>query len=102
MSLVAAPRVTPPDSEVAWLEGERAIAVAMSAANVAAVALVEAMGDVLGREGWQGWGIHSPVHYLCWKANISANRAEGLVAIARRRDELPECWALFAAGQVTE
>ena len=57
MSLVAVPVVTAPDSEVAWGEGERAVAVAMSAANMATVGLVETMVDVLARDGWHGWGI---------------------------------------------
>ncbi|HJR25471.1 MAG TPA: DUF222 domain-containing protein [Acidimicrobiales bacterium] len=94
--------VTPPDSEVAWREGEAAVARAMSAANLAAVALVDTMADVLAREGWCGWGIQSPEHWLSWKANVSHARAAGIVQIARRRHELPECWALFAAGKVTE
>jgi hypothetical protein len=91
-----------PDSEIAWIEGEAAVAIAMSEANIAAVALVEAMVDMLARNGWYGWGINSPEHWLCWKANISAGRADGIVRIAQRKDELPECWALFAAGKVTE
>jgi hypothetical protein len=44
------------------------------------------------------------VHHrrLCWKANVSRHRAEGLVRIARRAGELPECFVLFQAGILGE
>jgi hypothetical protein len=39
---------------------------------------------------------------VSWKANVSHHRAQGFVAIARRRGELPACWGLFAEGRLTE
>src|ERR671920_2377261 len=99
MSLVV---VTPPDSEVAWVEAEGRVARATSAMNLAFVELVDTMVDLLAREGWTGWGIQSPEHWLSWKGQQSRRRAEGIVAVARRVGELPECWALCRAGKVTE
>ena len=37
-----------------------------------------------------------------WKAGVKERRAQDLVRIARRIDELPACWALFEAGRLTE
>ena len=94
--------VTPPDSEVAWRECEAGVVRAMSAVNHATVQLVNVVVELLARNGWWGWGIKSPVHWLTWKANISSKRAVGIVQIAERRDEVPECWALFQEGRITE
>jgi Domain of unknown function (DUF222) len=88
--------------EAAWrfAEGE-AIAV-MGTVNAAVARLVAAVRDLLAVEGWEGVGIRSPEHWLCWKAGISRPRAEGLVTIARRAGQLPACWALFLEGRLGE
>ena len=59
-------------------------------------------GVLVDSDGWEGIGIQSPEHWLCWKAGISRPRAEGLVSIARRVAELPTCGALFRAGRLGE
>ena len=39
---------------------------------------------------------------MTWRAGVSPARAAALVKMARRRAELPECWALFESGALTE
>jgi hypothetical protein len=88
--------------EDAWNRCEAAAVAAMTSMNLAAVALVRMIAELLETDGWHGWGINSPEHWVCWKANVSKHRAQGLVQIARRRTELPKCWALFEDGRLTE
>lgn len=57
---------------------------------------------LIDTDGWGGHGIKSVEHWLTWKAGISNRRAEGLVRIARRVEELPACWAPCQAGRLTE
>ena len=54
------------------------------------------------RGGWRGEGIRSLEHWVQWKAGVSERRAQDLVKIARRIEDLPRCWALFAAGRISE
>jgi hypothetical protein len=70
--------------------------------NVAVVAVVDAVVEVLESDGWKGWGIASPEQFVSWKCGMSRHRAHGLVRVAQRREELPACWALFAEGRLTE
>jgi hypothetical protein len=102
--LPGAPQQGPAPSaqELAWSEAEAETIAAMGVVNVGVARLVAAMRMLLATDGWVGPGIQSPEHWLCWKANVSRPRAEGLVRIARRSDELPECWALFQAGRLGE
>ena len=88
--------------ERAWSEGEAATIAAMGAINVATAALVGTIGMLLDTGGWEGWGIASIDHWVSWKADVSRHRALGLVAIARRRAELPVSWGFFQAGRLTE
>jgi Domain of unknown function (DUF222) len=99
MSLTAE---SPSPQERAWDAAEAVAIDVMGTVNVAVARLVAAMRLLLATEGWVGPGIQSPEHWLCWKANLSRPRAERLVRIARRADELPGCWALFQAGQLGE
>ena len=64
--------------------------------------LVGTIRMLLDTDGWHGWGIQSPEHWVCWKAAVSRHRARGLVQVARRMHELPACWALFEQGRITE
>jgi len=97
---VLAPRPGP--QERAWRVAEVAAAEAMGTVNPAVARLVVALVDLLAADGWQGAGIRSPEHWLTWKAGVSHGRAAGLVGIARRVDELPACFALFAEGRLGE
>jgi hypothetical protein len=101
MSLVHAERVVSPQFE-AWMRGEREAVAAMSVMNLAAARLVDTIGMLIDTDGWVGGGISSIEAWVCWKANVSKHRATGLVAIARRRGELPVCWAAFEQGRLTE
>jgi hypothetical protein len=88
--------------EVAWRRCEAAAIAAVGAANAAVVAMVEIIAELIDSDGWVGSGIRSPEHWVMWKMCVSRHRAEGLTAIARRRGELPRCWALFRQGRLTE
>ncbi|MGH9261114.1 MAG: DUF222 domain-containing protein, partial [Acidimicrobiales bacterium] len=108
MSIVADIPAPPPNGPVAssqkraWDEAEAETVAVMGTVNVAVSRLVAAVRTLLAIDGWVGPGIQSPEHWLCWKANVSRPRAEGLVRIARRASELPQCWALFQAGRLGE
>ena len=96
------PAFRPGPQESAWRAAEAAAAEAMGTVNPAVARLVRALVDLLAADGWQGAGIRSPEHWLTWKAGVSHGRAAGLVRIARRVDELPACFALFAEGRLGE
>ena len=87
---------------MAWRAAEATAVDVMGAVNAAVARLVSAVAQLLAVDGWVGAGIRSPEHWVSWKAGVSHGRAEGLVRIARRIDDLPECFALFAAGRLTE
>ena len=74
----------------------------MGAMNLAVASLVEAIRGLLADDGWQGWGIKSPEHWVAWKACVSPHRAQDLVRVARRADELPQLYAMFREGRLTE
>lgn len=96
------PTVTPSRQVLAWDEGvERTIAT-VGIMNRAVAELVDTVGMLIDTDGWVGWGIASVDHWLTWNANVSKHRAHGLVRIARRRAELPVCWAAFREGRLTE
>lgn len=88
--------------ERAWREGERSTISLMGTINVATAQLVSTVSMLLATDGWHGHGIQSPEHWLTWKAGLERSRANGLVKIARRRGELPACWAMFEEGRLTE
>jgi Domain of unknown function (DUF222) len=92
----------PSPQEAAWRFAEGEAAAVMGTVNAAVARLVAAVRDLLAVDGWEGVGIRSPEHWLCWKAGLSPARAAGLVAIARRVSELPACWAMFVAGRLGE
>ncbi|MGQ0830673.1 MAG: DUF222 domain-containing protein [Microthrixaceae bacterium] len=86
----------------AWAEGEASTISLMGTINLATAELVATIRMLIDNGGWSGIGIHSVEHWITWKAGVSSRRAGDLVRIARRVDELPACWALFAAGRLTE
>ena len=90
------------ESDAAWAVGEREAIACMGAINLATARLVATIRMLLETNGWVGHGISSPEQFVMWKTDVSRSRAEGLVRIARRIDELPVCWALFKAGRLTE
>jgi len=90
------------EQERAWDEAEASTVALMGTINLAVAELVATIRMLMDTNGWHGAGIRSVEHWLCWKADISARRAENLARIARRIDELPACWGLFRAGRLTE
>jgi hypothetical protein len=88
--------------DLAWRQGEAETIALMGTINAAMARLVGTIRMLLDTDGWHGWGIQSPEHWVCWKAAVSRHRARGLVQVARRMHELPACWALFEQGRITE
>jgi hypothetical protein len=86
----------------AWDVASAEAAAVMGTVNAAIARLVAALHALLAADGWVAHGIQSPEHWVTWKAGVSRGRAEGLVRIARRVDELPACWALFVEGRLGE
>lgn len=75
----------------------------MGQINVLTAEVVEVIAEVLDADAWgSGAGLRSPEHWVAWRAGVSPTRAAALVAMARRRGELPACEALFEAGSLTE
>ncbi len=85
---------------VGWEGQERAIEIA-GQMNLLAAQLVDVVAEVIDAEAW-GEGLRSPAHWVAWRTGFSRARSAGLVRIARRRSELPECDALFRAGGLSE
>lgn len=88
--------------ERAWNEGVRSTVALMGTINLAVAGLVRTVRMLVDTGGWGGHGIRSVEHWLTWHAAVAPRRAEGLVRIARRIDELPACWGLFEAGRLSE
>ena len=64
--------------------------------------LVEVTARLLAHPGtWQVPGIHTIEQYLCWRTGISAAHAHQIAIIARRVDELPECFDTFNRGELS-
>jgi hypothetical protein len=86
----------------AWAQGEADTIALMGAINLAVARLVATIRMLIDTDGWGGHGIRSIDHWVQWKAGLKATRAQDLVRIARRIEDLPACWALFEAGRLTE
>ncbi len=63
--------------------------------------MVDLMGEALEQGFAQGYGIHSPSHWLAWQAGLSPARAEALVRLAKRRGELPTVMASIRVGELS-
>jgi hypothetical protein len=62
--------------------------------------LVDITADALRDDAWAEAGIRSPEHWLVVRAALSPARAREVVALARRRDELPDTIELLATGRL--
>ena len=80
---------------------EDELAMVAGVTNASYGRLVEILGEALDDDLWQGWGIHSPGHWLAWKTGVTQARADHLVRIARRRGELPCAVAALVAGELS-
>jgi len=81
----------------ARLEGAEArFGALMGAINVAVAQVVDDEA-VVGATG-----ARSITDWVCVQTGVSSPRAKRLVTIARRRADLPACWALCETGLITE
>ncbi|CAN5811260.1 HNH endonuclease signature motif containing protein [soil metagenome] len=80
---------------------EADIAGAMGAINAANGHLVEMVADCIDAELWNVYGIHSPAHWVAWQMGMTQGRADGVVALASRRTELPTTIAALVAGALS-
>ena len=70
-------------------ELEAEIAQTCGLLNATTGRLVSLLARVLESGCWQVAGIHSPTQWVAWQCGVSPTRAKSLVALARRRAELP-------------
>jgi hypothetical protein len=68
--------------------------------NVLHARMVDMVAEALEVGAWSGPGLRSPEHWLAWQTGMSPARAKRIVAMARRRDELPVTFAAFANGEL--
>ena len=54
---------------------EAAVASAAGVRNAADAALVDLVVTALAEGWWEGWGIHTPVQWLMWRAGVSRSTA---------------------------
>ena len=83
-------------------ELEAEIARTCGVLNATTGRLVSLLARVLESGCWQVAGIHSPTQWVAWQCGVSPARARSLVAMARRRAELPETSAAHEAGELCE
>jgi hypothetical protein len=69
--------------------------------NVLHARMVELVAESLAVDAWSGPGLRSPEHWLAWQTGLSPSRAKRIVAMARRREELPVTFAAFANGELS-
>jgi hypothetical protein len=69
--------------------------------NVLHARMVELVAEALAVDAWGGPGLRSPEHWLAWQTGLSPSRSTRIVAMARRRDELPLTFAAFANGELS-
>jgi hypothetical protein len=81
--------------------GERgAVAVVCGELNAARARLVDEIAGVIEAGVWEGHGLRSIEHWVAWQTGLSPSRAAQVVAIARRRSQLPETMTAFADGEL--
>lgn len=97
MSISEAPEVLEAlegaEAELAELCGQR---------NALVARMVEVIARVDADGLWESAGARSVEHWVAWKCGLSHAHARDLVTMARRRDELPSCFARLDDGVVSE
>ena len=83
-------------------ELEAEIALTCGVLNATTGRLVGLLAQVLESGIWQVAGIHSPTQWVAWQCGVSPARAKSLLAMARRRSELPVTTAAHEAGELCE
>jgi len=69
----------------------------LNASYARLVTIVAALAD----ESWAIAGVRSPEHWLTMRVGLSPFQARQVVAVARRRGELPSVMGQFADGQLS-
>jgi hypothetical protein len=80
---------------------EERLAVVCGQLNALHAELVSLVTTAIETDAWAGWGIHTPAHWLAWKAGLSRSHGGTLVRLATRRAELPITFAAFERGELT-
>ena len=83
-------------------ELEAEIALTCGVLNTTTGRLVGLLAQVLESGIWQVAGIHSAIQWVAWQCGVSPARARSLLAMARRRSELPVTTAAHEAGELCE
>ncbi|MEX2627241.1 MAG: DUF222 domain-containing protein [Ilumatobacteraceae bacterium] len=63
--------------------------------------LVALTSEALEHRWWAQSGVRSPEHWLGWQTGVSPSHAARIVAVARRRAELPATMAAFDSGELS-
>jgi hypothetical protein len=85
----------------AELSLEHELAALCGVLNQSHARLVAIVAQALQDESWAIAGVRSPEHWLVMRAGLSPFRAGQVVAVARRRGELPSVMGEFADGQLS-
>jgi len=85
----------------ALVEAEQELASLCGVLNTSYARLVAIVAQSLQDESWAIEGVRSPQHWLMMRAGLSPFHARQVVAVARRRGELPTVMSQFAKGQLS-
>ena len=77
------------------------LAVLAGSLNLVNARLVAATEELLESGLWQQGAVTTPAGFLVWKLGITRQRAELLVAVARRRQVFPRIISLFDRGELS-
>src|SRR5262245_12675977 len=80
---------------------EQQIAEIAGHANVCNARLVALVAGALETGEWSGDRIHTPSQWVAWRAGVSPERAQQIVAVAERRSAFPCVIAAFDRGELT-
>jgi hypothetical protein len=81
---------------------EERVAAVMGVVNAATAELVELIAEADRTGAWQGWGIRSLDHWVCWRCGVSSHRARRLVSMARALPKLPAVHEVCRTGALSE
>lgn len=82
-------------------EIERALAITSGQLNVAHGQLVDLVARAIATRSWEGVGIKSPAHWLSLRSGLSRDRAQQIVLLAQRVDELPLTIGALREGRLS-
>ncbi len=69
--------------------------------NAAHGRLVDLVAAALASGCWEGYGILTCEQWVAWQTGLSPARARQVVAIARRRSELPATFTALSSGELS-